>query len=82
LFFVALRGLLGFGSGLVPYSRISVTQFSPPQSVWIKKNPHALRGIKNKKAEECIEIINLNIPPRHLSPTKHGDYEEYPLVGC
>jgi hypothetical protein len=50
--------------------------------VWIKKNPHALRGIKNKKAEECIEIINLNIPPRHLSPTKHGDYEEYPLVGC
>jgi hypothetical protein len=23
--------------------------------------------IKNKKAEECIEIINLNIPPRHLS---------------
>jgi hypothetical protein len=23
--------------------------------------------IKDKKAEECIEIINLNIPPRHLS---------------
>jgi hypothetical protein len=45
------------GLALVPFSRISVTQFSP----------HALRGIKNKKAEECIEIINLNIPPRHLS---------------
>jgi hypothetical protein len=29
--------------------------------------------IKNKKAEECIEIINLNIPPRHLSPSQHGD---------
>jgi hypothetical protein len=24
---------------LVPYSRKPVTQFSPPQSVWIKKNP-------------------------------------------
>jgi hypothetical protein len=42
----------------VPYSRISVTQFSP----------HALRGIKNKKSEECIEIINLNIPHKALIP--------------
>ena len=41
---------------LVPYSRKSVTQFSPPQSVWIKKNPHALRGIKNKKSEGFFKI--------------------------
>jgi hypothetical protein len=39
-------------SALVPYSRKPVTQFSPPQSVWIKKNPYALRGIKNKKSGE------------------------------
>jgi chemotaxis response regulator CheB len=29
--------------------------------------------IKNKKFEECIEIINSNIPPRYLSPSEHGD---------
>jgi hypothetical protein len=58
---------------LVPYSRKLVTQFSPPQSVWIKKNPHALRGIKNKKSGEYFKIRILEAPPRHLSPTKHGD---------
>jgi hypothetical protein len=51
---------------LVPYSRKPFTQFSPPQSVWIKKNPpqsvwikgntHALRGIKNKKSGEYFKI--------------------------
>jgi hypothetical protein len=29
---------------------------NPPQSVWIKKNPHALRGIKNKKSGEYFNI--------------------------
>jgi hypothetical protein len=52
---------------LVPYSRISFTQFSPHALRGTLFSTHALRGIKNKKAEECIEIINLNIPPRHLS---------------
>jgi hypothetical protein len=26
--------------------------------------------IKNKKSEECIEIINLKLPPRHLHPSR------------
>jgi hypothetical protein len=43
----------------VPYSRKPFTQFSPPQSVWIKKNPHALRGKKNKKSGEYFKIRNL-----------------------
>jgi hypothetical protein len=42
-------------NGLVPYSRKPVTQFSPPQSVWIKKNP-SLRGIKNKKSGGYLKI--------------------------
>jgi hypothetical protein len=50
--------------------------------VWIKKNPHALRGIKNKKSGEYFKIRILEAPPRHLSPTKHGDKKEYPLEGC
>jgi hypothetical protein len=58
---------------LVPYSRKSVTQFSPPQSVWIKKNTHAVRGIKNKKSAGFFEIRMLKKPPRHLSPSNHGD---------
>jgi hypothetical protein len=36
----------------VPYSRVPVTFFSTP-----------LRGIKNKKSGECIEIENLKLPP-------------------
>jgi hypothetical protein len=61
---------------------------NPPQSVWIKKNPyalrgtlfstHALRGIKNKKTGYYYKIKILKSPPRHLSPSKHGDLKEYP----
>jgi hypothetical protein len=36
----------------VPYSRFSVILFITP-----------LRGIKNKKSEECIVIVNLKLPP-------------------
>jgi hypothetical protein len=58
--------------------------------VWIKKNPHALRGtlfsthalrgIKNKKSGEYFKIRILKAPPRHLYPQSTGT--EYPLVGC
>jgi hypothetical protein len=41
--------------------------------VWIKKNTHAVRGIKNKKSAGFFEIRMLKKPPRHLSPSNHGD---------
>jgi hypothetical protein len=53
---------------LVPYSRKSVTQFSPLQSVWIYKNPlqgmgikknPSLRGIKKKKSGGFFKIRKL-----------------------
>jgi hypothetical protein len=44
---------------LVPYSRKPFTQFSPSHSMGIKKNTHAVRGIKNKKSGECFKIRNL-----------------------
>jgi hypothetical protein len=37
---------------------------------------------KNKKTGDYFKIRILKLPPRHLSPSKHGDYKEYPLVGC
>ncbi|MGB3223795.1 MAG: hypothetical protein WBB23_13410 [Desulforhopalus sp.] len=43
---------------LVPYSRKSVTQFSP----------HALRRRKNKKSGGNYKIRMLKLPPRHLYP--------------
>jgi hypothetical protein len=39
----------------------------------IKKNTHAVKGIKNKKTGEYFKIRNLKLPPRHLSPTKHWE---------
>jgi hypothetical protein len=70
---MALHGLT-FGEhcvDLVPYSRKPFTQFSP----------HALRGIKNKKAGECFKI-NLKVTSKALIPAKHGHCKEYPHVGC
>jgi hypothetical protein len=36
--------------------------------VWIKKNPHALRGIKNKKSGEYFK--NLKVTSKALIPLK------------
>jgi hypothetical protein len=61
---------------------------NPPQSVWIKKNPyalrgtlfstHALRGIKNKKTGYYYKIKILKSPPRHLSPQSTGTVKSPP----
>jgi hypothetical protein len=81
-YFIILTPLNRVAGFLVPYSRKPFTQFSPPHSMGIKKNTHALRGIINKKSGEYFEIRILKTPPRHLPPQSTRTKKSTPFVGC